>query len=470
MILLGTADAVNDLLEKRSSIYSTRLDMMIREFGNQLNIAWRPYDDVWRRQRKTYHVRLNAKLANNYVPYQNFETHQLLHDLLESPEEFRHHLERFTVSIGSTIAFGRRSPSIDDPLVKTLLKWFRDATDLGGRLQIADWWPIFRPVIRTTPGFLNPLKKNLNALHKMEVRLWKTLVGIVREHVSNNRFYPSLCRDMVMRAGADEKDELTEPEIWYNSGHAWAAATDTQSNTLIGFIKAMILFPDVQDRARKEVDDVVGHDRLPEWSDRANMPYIRGCQEETLRWAPTTVTGGPMPHAVSKDDVYMGYKIPAGAGVWNCVWTINNDPRKFKDPRRFNPLRFPEEDSAVEGFSVSTNYQKRPHHTFGAGRRICPGSHVAERTLFIAMSRLLWAYEFRTKKDQFGNDIPIDPDAMTQGLVVGPEPFECEIIPRSPEKAAMIREMYKQTSDSLNTEGNYTEQFFRENWAAADVK
>jgi len=65
------------------------MDIMFREFGNELNIAFRPfvpyswqneeesstdywsrYDDVWRRQRKVYHVRLNAKLANNYLPYQ----------------------------------------------------------------------------------------------------------------------------------------------------------------------------------------------------------------------------------------------------------------------------------------------------------------------------------------------------------------------------------------------------------------
>lgn len=72
---------------------------------------------------------------------------------------------------------------------------------------------------------------------------------------------------------------------------------DTQSNTLLSFVKvcrigvlislltlseAMVLYPEVQARARKEVDEIAG-DRLPEWSDRANMPYLRRCVEETLR-------------------------------------------------------------------------------------------------------------------------------------------------------------------------------------------
>jgi hypothetical protein len=42
LILLGTAGAVSDLLEKKSSIYSTRMDIMSCEFGNELNIAFRP--------------------------------------------------------------------------------------------------------------------------------------------------------------------------------------------------------------------------------------------------------------------------------------------------------------------------------------------------------------------------------------------------------------------------------------------
>ncbi|KAH6986623.1 putative cytochrome P450 oxidoreductase, partial [Ilyonectria destructans] len=417
LILLGTATAVSDLLEKKSSIYSTRMDIMFREFGNELNIAFRPYDDVWRRQRKIYHVRLNAKLANNYLPYQNFETYQLLHDFLESPHEYRHHLERFTISIGSTIAFGRRISSADDPVVK----WFRNTIDAGSSLQVADWWPILRPLIRAVPSVINPIKTQLNALHNAESELWRGLVELTREHVKDGHFYPSRCS--VIYSHASEKDQLTEEEIWYNSGHSWAAATDTQSNTLIGFVKAMIVHPEIQARVRKEVDEIVGTNRLPEWSDRAKMPYTRRVQEETLRWAPTTLTGGPMPHAVSKDDIYMGYKIPAGAGVMNCVWTINNDENRFANPRDFNPLRYSEEDSAVEGFAVTTNYEKRPHNTFGAGRRICPGSHVAERTLFITMSRLIWAFEFHPKKDQFGIPKPIGRDDMLPGLVAGPKPF-----------------------------------------------
>lgn len=35
---------------------------------------------------------------------------------------------------------------------------------------------------------------------------------------------------------------------------------------------------------------------------------------------------------------------------------------------------------------------ERDHWAFGAGRRICPGIVIAERELFLAISRILWAF------------------------------------------------------------------------------
>jgi hypothetical protein len=36
----------------------------------------------------------------------------------------------------------------------------------------------------------------------------------------------------------------------------------------------MLLYPDVQAKAQAELDAVVGRDRLPDYSDRGNLPYV----------------------------------------------------------------------------------------------------------------------------------------------------------------------------------------------------
>jgi cytochrome P450 len=45
----------------------------------------------------------------------------------------------------------------------------------------------------------------------------------------------------------------------------------------------MLLFPEIQKEAHRELDKVIGADRLPEWSDIDKLPYIRSCVKETLR-------------------------------------------------------------------------------------------------------------------------------------------------------------------------------------------
>lgn len=74
----------------------------------------------------------------------------------------------------------------------------------------------------------------------------------------------------------------------------------------------------MQRKAREEIDRVVGSSRLPTMEDYDNLPYIRCCIKESLRWMPTVILG--VPHAAVKEDTYMGYTIPEGATVINNVW------------------------------------------------------------------------------------------------------------------------------------------------------
>jgi len=87
---------------------------------------------------------------------------------------------------------------------------------------------------------------------------------------------------------------------------------------MYAFIQAMMVFEDVQKKAQDELDLVVGPDRLPAVDDYPNLPYIRCCIKETLRWMPTVIMG--VPHSVTKDDFYNGWRIPKGATVINNVW------------------------------------------------------------------------------------------------------------------------------------------------------
>ena len=54
---------------------------------------------------------------------------------------------------------------------------------------------------------------------------------------------------------------------------------------------AMMLHPDILKKAQEEVDSVVGSGRLPEPSDRQNLPYAEGAWKESLRWHASVAFG-----------------------------------------------------------------------------------------------------------------------------------------------------------------------------------
>ena len=49
------------------------------------------------------------------------------------------------------------------------------------------------------------------------------------------------------------------------------------------FVLAMLLYPEVQVKARERLDRVVGQDRLPELKDQESLPYITAIVREVLR-------------------------------------------------------------------------------------------------------------------------------------------------------------------------------------------
>ena len=165
---------------------------------------------------------------------------------------------------------------------------------------------------------------------------------------------------------------------------------------------------------------------------------------------PTTILGA-VPHAVTRDDEYMGYKIPKGAGVMNNVWSINMDPARSPSPRSFKPERYNDDLLSLADSAGQPDASKRDAFTFGAGRRICPGMQVAERSLFLGMSRILWAFNIRPAIDpSTGKEILPDPDKLTQGFVCMPEEFQAKITPRDQRRAEIVMREWREAQELLD--------------------
>lgn len=233
---------------------------------------------------------------------------------------------------------------------------------------------------------------------------------------------------------------MCDDDVGYLAGSLLEVGSDTTSGVIIGFIQAMMLFPSVQEKAQEEVDRVVGADRLPTIDD--DLPYIRSCVKESIRWMPIAILG--IQHSVIQDDHYMGYRVPAGANIITDVWALHMDPERNPNPGEFNPDRF-ENDPRTEFETVNGEATKRNNYVFGSGRRMCKGMHIAERSLFLTLSRIIWAFNISSPP---GKPLP-DADDIVGGLVVQPADFEAVIKPRSEMKASLVKEIWSGCEESL---------------------
>ena len=136
----------------------------------------------------------------------------------------------------------------------------------------------------------------------------------------------------------------TDPEerelIKFAANTLYAGGTDTITASIAVFFLAMTLYPEVQKKAQREIDDVIGKDRLPCLADRDKLPYLGAVYNEVLRWQSIGPVGKTpaltadsalfdkrftdhvigIPHYTCEDDTYMGYYIPKGSVVIANIW------------------------------------------------------------------------------------------------------------------------------------------------------
>lgn len=127
---------------------------------------------------------------------------------------------------------------------------------------------------------------------------------------------------------------------------------------------------------------------------------------------------------------------------------IHNDAERYPEPRTFNPRRWAGDDQTAAQSATNPDVSQRDHFMFGAGRRMCQGIHIAERSLYLGISRLLWAFDFRPGIDPVtGREVPLsDDDPLQGGVFVMPRPFPARITPRDADKARAVRGAWEEVS------------------------
>ncbi|KAK4938229.1 hypothetical protein LTR10_021302 [Elasticomyces elasticus] len=417
-VFLNSSRVVNDLMEKRAAIYSSRQHMPMAQGvisgGNRVLLMG--YNQRWRTLRKVMHAILNKQNAPIFAPFQDVESKHLLYDFLHHPELWYSATQRFANSVIMSVVFGKRM-QLEDPKIKEL---FDTSNAIIEAIQ-----PSANLVDSLT--FLEKLPKPLQwwrprgeAMFQKTVNIYKREVDDVERKMKNGTAIDCFATRFLKEP---ETKAYGQTQTYFALGSLMEAGSDTSRMTISQAMAAAALDQRWVITAREALDKVCGRnaERLPTFDDRNDLPYITATVKEAFRWRPFAEIG--VPHMLIQDDEYEGYNFPAGTlFTWNAT-AIAMDPREYEEPERFWPERFLNED---------LNHPLKGHWSFGPGRRVCSGYNVGESNVWIVLARLLYCFDFESVPGK-----PIDSFNVNWGEYRF-APFDVNIKVRSPQHAALI--------------------------------
>ena len=149
------------------------------------------------------------------------------------------------------------------------------------------------------------------------------------------------------------------------------------------------------------------------------VEYMTAFVKEVLRFF--TVIPISLPRVSISDIDYEGATIPAGTTFYMNAYAADYDASFFDDPYKFDPERY-----LAPSIHASSG---TPHYGYGAGSRMCAGSHLANRELFVAFCRIIVSLRLSEAADPRERPIldALECNAHKTGLTTDPKPFKLRL-------------------------------------------
>ncbi|KAG1782294.1 cytochrome P450 [Suillus placidus] len=385
IVIIGRHKAAVDIMEKQGGLLADRPHLAAGEILTRgLALGLSHAGDRFRRKRRALHTHLQPKAAEAYQPLQMSQAKTVILNILDDPRNFQNHVATYAAATIMKVAYGKTTPtSATDPEIREARQLIRR---FGTILRHGHYLVDSIPWLKYLPWYAPELK---DEYHRTS-RLYTDQLNRVKLQMQNDKdIGPSFAKHILDN---EHLYGLTEIEMAYLAGNFFLTGTETTAMAIATVLMVAAHFPEEQAIVQAELDAVIGRERAPTFADQRSLPRLEAFISEALRWRPLAPEG--FPHRTTADVIWArkpdirrqeNYCIPAGTTVTGNHWAISRDPEVYPEPDAFKPQRWIDDQGRLR--------DDLTFFVFGFGRRVCPGQHVANRSVFINSLLILWAFQ-----------------------------------------------------------------------------
>jgi phenylacetate 2-hydroxylase len=423
IVVANSFDSIKELwIRNQSSLISRPLlhtFHTVVSSSQGFTIGTSPWDESCKQRRKAAATALNKPAVQSYMPIIDVESYSAINEILKECKDGQvdinvvPHLLRFALNTSLMLNYGTRFTSSFDKLLKEIVEV---EAAISRFRSTSNNWQDYIPLLRLFPARSNEANSyRLRRDHYLNI-----LLDGLKQDIVNGTDKPCITGNILK----DPSAKLNEAEIKSICLTMVSAGLDTiPANIMFGIGYLSSLHgQEIQERAYQEIQDAYPDgDAWEKCLVEERVPYVTALYKEILRYF--TVIPMCLPRRSINDIEYNGVTIPAGTLFYMNAFAGDYDENHFKDPYTFNPERYLGD---VEG---------TPHYAYGAGSRMCAGSHLANRELFTFFIRLITSFRILQPKNQENAAVldAMEANGCHTALVAQPKPFKCRFQPRNKE-------------------------------------
>ncbi|KAI3503126.1 hypothetical protein L1887_31562 [Cichorium endivia] len=378
-LVISSAAAAKEVLQKQDLAFSSRHipDALTAHNQSVYSVIWLPVATQWRTLRRILNT--NIFTSHSLDTNQHLRSHKV-HELVAycrkasqsgDSVDIGRAAFRTTLNLLSNTIF---SKDLTDPYEDSGEEFKELVGNImveAGKPNLVDFFPVLKKI--DPQG----IRKRMTYYFGKVFEMFETLIE-ERLGLEGPKYDDVL--DVCLKIVKENPDKINRRHIKSMFLDLFAAGTDTTSNSLEWAMTEVLRNPHVMTKAKKELEEFIGKEKIVKESDISSLPYLCCIVKETLRIHPPAPF--LIPRKVQTEVKLNDYIIPKGTQVLVNAWAIGRDSNLWDESLKFKPERFSNSSVDVRG----RDFELIP---FGAGRRICPGLSLAIRMLPVMLGSLL---------------------------------------------------------------------------------